>query len=257
LAGNFSEVFPKSESLAGETILSLRNITGKGFHNVSLDVRKGEIVGLAGLIGSGRTETMMGVYGATRIESGEMIYKGVSKYMNSPKEAISKGFALLPEDRKNQGLILSLPVKNNIDLPSLKHISSFSVINEKKDNDLVEKAVEELKIKTPGIYQVVLNLSGGNQQKVVVGKWLAVDSELLVFDEPTKGIDVSAKQEIYILLDQLKQQGKAIVLISSDMEEIMGMSDRMYVFYEGTISGEIHEKKDFDKNLIMQYASGL
>lgn len=254
---DFKEVFPVSEAKAGDIAMELKDISGAGFHQASLYVRKGEIVGLAGLVGSGRTETMMGVYGATKIREGEVILAGKSHRMRSPEDSISRGLALLPEDRKEQGLILSLPVKNNIDLPSLKRISRCGVINRTRDRQMVLDGIEHLKIKTPGMYQEVLHLSGGNQQKVVVAKWLAAESDILIFDEPTKGIDVSAKQEIYSLLCSLAKQGKAIILISSDMEEIIGMSDRMYVFYEGTIQGELSSKEEFDKNRIMELASGM
>lgn len=254
---DFKEVFPASKAKRGEVALELKDVSGAGFHNVSLYVRKGEILGLAGLVGSGRTETMMGVYGATKIHEGEVILGGKAHRMKSPEDSIAKGLALLPEDRKEQGLILSLPVKNNIDLPSLRRISRYSVIDRMADKKLVEEGIANLNIKTPGMYQQVLHLSGGNQQKVVVAKWLAAKSDILVFDEPTKGIDVSAKQEIYSLLCSLAEQGKAIVLISSDMEEVIGMSDRMYVFYEGTVQGELSSKEEFDKNRIMELASGM
>lgn len=254
---DFKEVYPVSGAEKGEVMLELKNLTGQGFHNVNLHVRKGEILGLAGLVGSGRTETVMGVYGATKIRSGQVLVKGKPHIMRNPRDAIRHGVALLPENRKEQGLILSLPIKNNIDLPSLPRLSTATVIRSAEDNRLVRQGIRELNIKAPSMYQVVVNLSGGNQQKVVVAKWLAVDCDVLIFDEPTKGIDVSAKQEIYTLLCRLTEQGKAIILISSDMEEIIGMSDRIHVFYEGTVQGELPDRASFDKNRIMRYASGM
>lgn len=254
---DFKEVYPVSKAVRGGVALELKNLTGQGFHNVSLKVHRGEILGLAGLVGSGRTETVLGLYGATKVHSGEVLVDGKSHIMRNPKDSIRHGIALLPENRKEQGLILTLPIKNNIDLPSLPRLSTATVIRTTDDNRLVQKGIDDLNIKTPSMYQVVLNLSGGNQQKVVVSKWLAVDSNILIFDEPTKGIDVSAKQEIYTLLCRLVEQGKAIILISSDMEEIMGMSDRINVFYEGTVQGELPSRDQFDKNRIMQFASGM
>ena len=254
---DFNEVFPVSGAKPGETVLEVKNISGPMFHNVSLSVRRGEILGLAGLVGAGRTETMLGVFGATKITSGEVWIKGRQGIMKSPQDSIRHGVALLPENRKTQGLILSLPVKNNIDLPSLRRLSRWLVIDRKADDRLVEKSIEELAIKTPSKEQVVRNLSGGNQQKVVVAKWMGMESDILIFDEPTKGIDVSAKQEIYHLLCALAEQGKAVILISSDMEEIMGISDRIAVFYEGTVWGELKSREEFDEKKIMQYASGI
>jgi ribose transport system ATP-binding protein len=254
---DFKEVFPSSNAERGDVVLEAKNITGPGFHDVSFKLHKGEILGFGGLVGSGRTETVMGIFGGTRIDSGSLIVKGKEQIMKSPKNSINNGIALLPENRKTQGLILSLPIKNNIDITSLKRISKLAVINAKKDDALVKNGIETLKIKTPSMYQTVVNLSGGNQQKVVVAKWLAAESDILIFDEPTKGIDVSAKKEIYELLCKLAEEGKAIILISSDIEELMGVSDRLSIFYEGTIIGEIASKKDFDKNKIMEYASGI
>nr|WP_207721152.1 sugar ABC transporter ATP-binding protein [Anaerofilum hominis] len=254
---DFNEVFPVSHACPGETLLEVKHISGPRFHDVSLYVRRGEILGLAGLVGAGRTETMLGIFGAARITSGEVWIKGKQKIMKSPQDSIRHGVAFLPENRKTQGLILSLPVKNNIDLPSLKRLSRWFVIDKKADDRLVEKSIEELAIKTPSKDQVVVNLSGGNQQKVVVAKWMGMESDILIFDEPTKGIDVSSKQEIYNLLCQLAEKGKAVILVSSDMEEIMGVSDRIAVFYEGTVWGELKSRDEFDEKKIMQYASGI
>ena len=254
---SFAEVYPRSAAQAGEAALEARDISGPGFHNVSFTVHKGEILGFSGLVGSGRTETVMGIFGATSVASGQVLVNGKPFRARSPKDSIAKGIALLPENRKSQGLILSLPIVNNIDLPSLKRISKLTVINQKEDTRLVRDSIEKLSIKTPSMYQVVLNLSGGNQQKVVVAKWLAANSDILIFDEPTKGIDVSAKKEIYELLCRLAEQGKAIIFISSDMEELVGVSDRIVVFYEGTTFGELKNQSEFDRNKIMEYASGI
>lgn len=254
---NFQEVYPRSGARIGDVALEVRNITGDGFHNISFSLRKGEILGFGGLIGSGRTETVMGIFGATRIKSGEVYIYGRKHNMKNPADSIQNNLALLPENRKEQGLILSLPIKNNIDLPSLKRISRWLVINRKKDNALVGESIKRLNIKTPSMNQVVINLSGGNQQKVVVAKWLGAKSDILIFDEPTKGIDVASKKEIYELMCELARAGKAIILISSDMEELIGVSDRLEIFYEGTITGKFDSFKKFDRNKIMEYASGI
>ncbi|MDO4345030.1 MAG: sugar ABC transporter ATP-binding protein [Eubacteriales bacterium] len=254
---SFTEVYPRSGAAVGEIVLEVKNISGAGFKNVSFSLRQGEILGFGGLVGSGRTETIMGIFGATHINSGEVCIHGKKHVMKNPSDSIRRGMALLPENRKEQGLILSLPIRNNIDLPSLKRISKWLVINKKKDNELVEESIAQLSIKTPSANQVVINLSGGNQQKVVVAKWLGAESDILIFDEPTKGIDVASKKEIYELMCDLARDGKAIILISSDMEELIGVSDRLEIFYEGTISGEIHSYEEFDRNRIMEYASGI
>lgn len=254
---DFKEVYPVSNAEKGDICLEVDQISGVGFHDISFKLRKGEILGFAGLVGAGRTETVMGIYGATKLHSGRIFINGKEVNNLTPEKSIQHKIALLPENRKEQGLIISLPIRNNIDLPSLKRISKGIVINEKEDIELADKGIQALSIKTPSRDQVVINLSGGNQQKVVVAKWLGANSDILIFDEPTKGIDVAAKQEIYELLCRLAREGKGIILISSDMEEILGMADRIEVFFEGTIFGEISSRDQFDSHLVMSYASGI
>lgn len=184
-----------------------------------------------------------------------MFFKGKEVDPKSPREAIDLGIALVPEDRKRHGAMLGISIKNNINMPIYKKNSTLSVINRKKEWSIAEKYEENMAIKTPSLNQLVKNLSGGNQQKVILGRWLAADSELIIFDEPTRGIDVGAKYEIYKLMNDLvENQGKAVLMISSEMEELMGMSDRIIVLSEGNMTGEL-SKDEFSQETIMAHAS--
>lgn len=184
-----------------------------------------------------------------------MFFKGKEVNPKSPREAIDLGIALVPEDRKRHGAMLGISIKNNINMPIYKKNSTLSVINKKKEWSIAEKYEENMAIKTPSLNQLVKNLSGGNQQKVILGRWLAADSELIIFDEPTRGIDVGAKYEIYKLMNDLvENQGKAVLMISSEMEELMGMSDRIIVLSEGNMTGELN-KDEFSQETIMAHAS--
>lgn len=184
-----------------------------------------------------------------------MFFKGKEVDPKSPREAIDLGIALVPEDRKRHGAMLGISIKNNINMPIYKKNSTLSVINKKKEWSIAEKYEENMAIKTPSLNQLVKNLSGGNQQKVILGRWLAADSELIIFDEPTRGIDVGAKYEIYKLMNDLvENQGKAVLMISSEMEELMGMSDRIIVLSEGNMTGELN-KDEFSQETIMAHAS--
>jgi ribose transport system ATP-binding protein len=196
------------------------------------------------------------IFGDVAKISGKIIFKGKEINPKSPREAIDHGIALVPEDRKRHGALLTLSIKNNISMPIYKKISRASVINTKTEIDIANNYKKNLLIKTPSIHQAVKNLSGGNQQKVILGKWLAANSELIIFDEPTRGIDVGAKFEIYSLINNLVEQGKSILLISSEMEELMGMSDRIIVLAEGKMTGEL-QKNAFDQNSIMRMASAV
>ena len=250
-----SETYPKRSKEAGETILSIKNLTGNGVKNISFDVRKGEILGLAGLIGAGRTELAQLVFGYEEIDGGEIILDGKTICPANAEEAISQGIALVPEDRKRQGLVLEMDIRENSTLPSLKRISRFSVINSEKELSITENYMESLRIKAPGHYQKTKNLSGGNQQKVVLAKWLAMSPQVLIFDEPTRGIDVGAKQEIYNIMSELADEGKTILMISSDMEELIGMSDRIAVLCRGRLSA-ILEADEFSQELILSKSAG-
>ncbi len=237
-------------------ILELQNLSGNGDHDISLKLKKGEILGLGGLVGAGRTELAQMIFGDVEKTSGKIIFKGKEIHPKSPREAINCGIALVPEDRKRHGLLLDMTIKNNVNMPSYKKISKASVIASRLETKTTHYYKESLHIKTPSITQLAKNLSGGNQQKVVLGKWLAADAELIIFDEPTRGIDVGAKFEIYNLMNTLVEQGKSILLISSEMEELMGMSDRVIVLSEGRQTGEL-EKSEFNQDTIMRMASAV
>lgn len=238
-----------------EVILELKDVTGNGDRNISLKVHKGEILGLGGLVGAGRTELAQMIFGAVRKQSGQMYFKGKEVDPKSPREAIDLGIALVPEDRKRHGALLGVSIKNNINMPIYQRNATLSVINSKLEKETAEKYEKNMAIKTPSLNQLVKNLSGGNQQKVILGKWLAANAELIIVDEPTRGIDVGAKYEIYKLMNELvEKEGKAIIMISSEMEELMGMSDRIIVLSEGNMTGSL-DKGEFTQETIMSYAS--
>lgn len=238
-----------------EVVLELRNVTGNGDRDISLKLHKGEILGLGGLVGAGRTELAEMIFGSVPKKSGQMFYKGKEINPRSPREAIDLGIALVPEDRKRHGAMLGISIKNNINMPIYERNSRFSVIDEKQEQEIAEKYRENMAIKTPNLNQLIKNLSGGNQQKVILGRWMAANSELIIFDEPTRGIDIGAKYEIYKLMNDLvEKEGKSILMISSEMEELMGMSDRILVLAEGNMTGELN-KEEFSQETIMTFAS--
>lgn len=239
-----------------EIVLELYNVCGNGDSDINLKIKKGEVLGLGGLVGAGRTELAQMVFGSVRKTSGKIIFKGKEINPKSPREAIDYGIALVPEDRKRHGALLGVSIKNNINMPIYKKISKACVISSKQETEIANQYKDELMIKTPTLNQLVKNLSGGNQQKVILGKWLAANSELIIFDEPTRGIDVGAKFEIYKLMNNLVEKGKTILLISSEMEELMGMSDRILVLAEGHITGEL-KKEEFKQDSIMRMASAV
>lgn len=250
------ESYPARNKMPQDVAIEVRNLTGNGVKDISFKVRKGEIFGLAGLVGSGRTEIVSLIMGSAPKDHGEIIINGKEANIKSPSDAIRYGIGLIPEDRKFLGCLQECSVSFNITLATIKKLCRFSVINHRKEQELVKDYIEKLKIKTPSMKQEVKNLSGGNQQKVVLAKSMAAEPEIYIFDEPTRGIDVGAKQEIYNLMNNLADQGKAIIIVSSDLEELMGMSDRVGVIYEGSYRGEV-EKKDFDSKLIIGLASGM
>ena len=238
-----------------EVVLELKNVNGNGDKNINLKLHEGEILGLGGLVGAGRTELAEMIFGAVPKKSGQMIYKGKEIDPKSPREAIDLGIALVPEDRKRHGAMLGVSIKNNINMPIYERNSHLSVIDEKKELEIAEKYRENMAIKTPNLNQLIKNLSGGNQQKVILGRWMAANSELIIFDEPTRGIDIGAKYEIYKLMNDLvEKEGKSILMISSEMEELMGMSDRILVLAEGNMTGEL-KKEEFSQETIMTFAS--
>ncbi len=249
-----TEQFPERHAKIGEVILEARGFVNQKIKDVSLYVRKGEVLGLAGLIGAGRTEFARAIYGADPISRGELIYKGKPLKISSPADAVENGIAYLSEDRKRDGLMLNQGVDFNTYIANLDEYSKNGVLSDKKINETVESYINALSIKTPTINQWTQFLSGGNQQKVLVARWLCKKSDVIIFDEPTRGIDVGSKYEIYKLMNTLAEQGVAIIMISSEMPEILGMSDRIMVMYEGKVTGEI-STKEATQEIIMHMAS--
>ncbi|MCS6773948.1 MAG: sugar ABC transporter ATP-binding protein [Anaerolineae bacterium] len=233
-------LFPKTPAQPGEVVLEVRNLCyGRTTRKVNFILRQGEIVGLAGLVGAGRSELAQVIFGVTPAESGEIRVNGRPVSIRSPREAMALGIAYVPEDRKNQGLLLRMNVRENTALAVLRQLLRYGFIDYAAEDRLAKEYVEQLQIRTPSLLQQVVNLSGGNQQKVVLAKWLATKPKVLILDEPTRGIDVGAKAEIHRLMNALAQQGMAILMISSELPEILGMSDRVLVMRQGTIVAEL------------------
>ncbi|MGE5582838.1 MAG: sugar ABC transporter ATP-binding protein [Bacillota bacterium] len=240
----------------GEIVLEVKNLNrGRTIKNISFNLRKGEILGFAGLMGAGRTEVARAIFGADPVDSGEIYVRGRKINISNPSDAVTHGIGYLSEDRKRYGLALGMDLETNLVLAALKKYLGFlGWIKQAKTRATAETIINDLKIKTPGIQQKVKNLSGGNQQKVVVGKWLVRDCDILIFDEPTRGIDVGAKSEIYKLLNTLTENGKSIIMISSELPEILRMSHRIIVMCEGRITGEL-KASEATQERIMQYAT--
>jgi ribose transport system ATP-binding protein len=239
-----------------DVVLEVRNLNrGKFLRNVSFDLKKGEILGFAGLIGAGRTEVARAIFGADSPERGEILIKGKLVHIKSPGDAVAHGIGYLSEDRKRYGLALGMDVKENVAMASMKKFLRWlGWMDFKKAARRGEDMVKALNIKTPSLEQKVMFLSGGNQQKVVIGKWLTADTDILIFDEPTRGIDVGAKSEIYRLLNDLAHQGKSIIMISSELPEILRMSHRVVVMCEGRVTGILNIGEATQEN-IMKYAT--
>lgn len=250
------ERFIKEEVQRGDVILKVEGLTRYGVvENVSFELRRGEILGFAGLVGAGRTETMRLIFGADRKDAGHIWVDGQEVHITSPEKAIRAGIGLIPEDRGNQGLILNLTVYFNMLLPTLKRFTRFGAVQRRSARQVVLEFVNRLRIRTPSLEQYARNLSGGNQQKLVLGKWLMLNPRVLIMDEPTRGIDVGAKSEIYALMTDLAKQGIGIIMISSEMPEILAMSDRIVVMHEGRAAG-ILNREEATQEIIMSYASG-
>lgn len=241
----------------GDVVLDVKNLSGgKTFQNINFNVKKGEIFGMYGLVGSGRTEIVRSIFGADSKDSGTIMVKDREVNFKSPKDAIDSGIALLPENRKDEGLALILSVSTNTNMASIENISSKGIIDNRKGYKVAEDFIGVLKTRTPSIHQKVQNLSGGNQQKVVISKWLAKGSDIFIFDEPTVGVDVGAKREIYKIFEELTKQEKAIIVISSYLPEVMGLADRMLIMHEGKQMG-ILDKAEFSEEYILKLASGF
>lgn len=253
---DINEKYPRVECNVGKKILEVKNLNaGHLVCNINLELHEGEIVGIAGLMGAGRTETTRAIFGADPKDTGEIWLYGKKVTINSPVDAIRAGIVVVPEDRKKDGLCTKLSIKNNIALPNLnKLLMLFGYINKKRENSMTQTAIQSLKIKLPNPDVDAGSLSGGNQQKVVVGKWIANDSKVVIFDEPTRGIDVAAKIEIYHIMNRLKQQGIGVLFVSSELPEILGISDRIIVMCDGRITGELPvEEATQDK--ILEFAT--
>ena len=253
-----TDVFPKLEAEIGETVLEANHITradGK-VNDVSFQVRAGEILGIGGLVGAGRSELVEGIFGMHALSGGEITVKGKHVKVHTPKDIIREGVALVTEDRKVTGLNLSGTVNDNISMVAIQKTLQNGLYSTKKARSVSEEYIGKLKIKTPSGDEIVNNLSGGNQQKVVISKWLLNDPDIIIMDEPTRGIDVGAKRDIYLLIGSLVQQGKAVIIISSEIPELMGVCDRILVMAEGHLSGEL-ERKEFSQESIMRLASDI
>lgn len=240
-----------------DVVLEVKGLSREGvFENINFTLHKGEILGISGLVGSGRTEVVRTIFGAERCTSGEIYMNGIKTPMNNPLDAIKHGIALLPENRRTESLALPQSVMFNINLVSYKNNSTFGFVNLKEERELAFNYIKDLRIKTPTMFQKVSKLSGGNQQKVVIAKWLAQNCQILIFDEPTVGIDVGTKQEIYGLLEELTKNGVSIILISSYLPEVIGLSDRILVLHEGRSTGII-DKEDATEEILLKHASGI
>ncbi|MFN8379073.1 MAG: sugar ABC transporter ATP-binding protein [Anaerolineae bacterium] len=238
------DMFPKLEAEIGEPVLEVRDLFRQpNTRGVSLQLRKGEILGLAGLVGSGRSELAQTIFGFTPADSGEIKVRGKTVAIRHPGDAMNLGIAYVPEDRGSQGLVRPMRVRENVSMAVLKELSRVSFIQRGAERNLALKTVEQLRVRTAGIEQIVGRLSGGNQQKIVVGKWLAAKPSILIMDEPTRGIDVGAKAEIHRLMSELAQQGMAVLMISSELPEVLGMSDRILVMREGKIAAEFSREE--------------
>ncbi|HPX33313.1 MAG TPA: sugar ABC transporter ATP-binding protein [Erysipelotrichaceae bacterium] len=253
-----TNLYPKRENVPGEVVFEVENFTSinpHSFRNVSFNLRKGEILGVAGLVGAQRTELMEGLFGIRSHASGTIKYLGKEMKINRPKDAIDSGIAMLTEDRRNTGILGVLSVADNISIASLNQYLDYGIaINDKKIESLVKENIEKMDIKTPSSKTLIKSLSGGNQQKVLIGRWLANNPDVLILDEPTRGIDVGAKYEIYTIIADLAKQGKSIIMISSEMPELIGMADRIMVMCDGRVTGFI-DGKDATQEDIMELAT--
>ena len=249
------DFYPKTEVKRGQVVLEVKNLTKKSkYENISFQLHEGEVLGFAGLVGAGRAEVMRGIFGIENPDSGEIYINGKKLKKNSLFETIKMKMGFVPEDRREEGLILSRSVKDNINITKLIDINSYGFIEQKKEENVANEYCKRLNIRTPNSKQIVQNLSGGNQQKIVIAKWLAIDPKILILDDPTRGIDVGAKKEIYSLINNLAKEKIGIILISSELPEILNISDRILIMREGKITGEL-ERKEATQEKIMQLAA--
>lgn len=250
-----TESYPSRKVDLGEEVLRMEHLTGNGVEDINFSLKKGEILGFGGLVGAGRTELMNVIYGADKLKSGTIYLSGKPVHFRDTADALAKGIGMIPEDRKRTGVFLKMSIRWNSVICALKSISHLGIVNTKKEKEIADYYIKRLKIRTPSPEQLAGNLSGGNQQKVVLAKAMAAQSQILIFDEPTRGVDVGAKQEIYQLMNQLVEEGHSILMVSSDMPELLGMSDRIVVICEGRQAG-IVPKAEFSQARILDLASG-
>jgi ribose transport system ATP-binding protein len=248
------ETYPKRNRVSDEVIFELRNVSGNGNKDISFSLHKGEILGVAGLVGAGRTELAKVIVGAAKPESGTVLVNGHPVAIHSPRDALKNGIGLIPENRKEEGCFLNMDIAWNISFANLPRISKGIIVRKKDEYALAQQFNALMKIKAPSLKQKVKLLSGGNQQKVVLSKALAADSQIIIFDEPTRGIDVGTRQDIYKLMDDLTREGHSIIMITSDMEELLGMSDRIIVIAEGRLTGTLG-RDSFSQQTILELAS--
>lgn len=254
-----TNVYPPRKNTPGEVVMEVKHLSSihsRSFQDVSFTLRKGEILGFGGLVGAQRSELLEGVFGIRGIASGEIYIKGQKMNIKKPADAMKAGIGLITEDRRGNGIFGCLSIKDNVGVSIYnKYLKSGFVLDHKSINKVVDDSIDMLSIKTPSMQEHISNLSGGNQQKVIVARWLANDPDILIMDEPTRGIDVGAKHEIYEIMNDLAAQGKAIIMISSEMAELLGMSDRVYVMCNGRMRGEITEKEEMTQARVMSYAT--
>jgi ribose transport system ATP-binding protein len=248
--------FPERNPNFGKTILEVKHATKYGvFEDVSFAVKSGEIVGISGLMGAGRTEIMRALFGLDKLDGGEVWIEGKKAEIKNPFEAVKRGIGFITEDRKTEGLILDFSIRDNMALPNLTSFSKNGFMDDKTENEFVELLIKRLRIKTQSGETNAKDLSGGNQQKVVIAKWIGIGPKVLILDEPTRGVDVGAKREIYQLMNELTDRGVAIIMVSSELPEVLGMSDRILVVHEGKINGEL-TKSEATQEKIMTFATG-
>lgn len=254
-----TQIYPKHSHEIKDVILECDDICSiheKSFQHVSFNVRKGEIVGFGGLVGAQRTELMEGLFGIRNLSSGTIKINGTEVNIKKPKDAMKAGMGMITEDRRGRGIVGCLSIKDNVGITIYnKYLKAGFVLDHAAINKVVDDSIQQLSIKTPSMQTLISTLSGGNQQKVIVARWLANDPDILIMDEPTRGIDIGAKHEIYEIMEDLAQQGKAIIMISSEMPELIGMSDRIYVMSEGKLTGEIKDRAEMTQEKIMSYAA--
>ena len=254
-----TNVYPDKDNEIGDVVLEVKDLCSihpKSFQHVSFKLRKGEILGCGGLVGAQRTELMEGIFGIRGVASGEVYMHGKKVNIKHPIDAMNAGIGLITEDRRGNGIFGCLSIKDNVGVSVYnKYLKAGFVLDHKKINTVVDDSIKKLRIKTPSMKEHIANLSGGNQQKVIVSRWLANDPDVLIMDEPTRGIDVGAKHEIYEIMNDLAKQGKAIIMISSEMAELLGMSDRVCVMCNGRLTGEITEKEEMSQANVMQFAT--